>query len=244
MSEQFYFSVLRITCVQLLRAAGIDRAAPGLVDALTDICVRHLELISKTAAELAHLSGREEAEVYDVALAMEKVGLIRPISILDPRDENPDGISGFNEFIEWAKGAAPRAARQVAQAPAGQTPLAANTRKIEATTADSKPDGPETTKEDAGILWFNAVIDKLRSERRGKLAGTIIDDDGEYNAFTGTIAGGPETIDEYMNDHKRRRTERSEIQQDETENRERESMSATQEENGGEAPMESTVVVS
>jgi hypothetical protein len=197
MSEQFYFAVLRITCGQILRAAGIDRCTPALLDALTDICARHLDLLSQTSVRLANLSGREEPEVYDVALAMERVGLVRPVAFLDRDDIDPNSIEGFKAFIEWAKGKVPDTARKISRIQTGSI----NTVVVD---RPKVKDGTMSQTDEPGTLWFNAMLEKARAERHGKLAGTVIDDDGEYNAFSGSIAGGPETIDEFMNEYYRR----------------------------------------
>jgi hypothetical protein len=160
---------------------------------------------------LANLSGREEPEVYDVALAMERVGLVRPVAFLDRDDIDPDSIEGFEGFIEWAKGKVPDTARKISRIQAGSI----NTVVVEHPKA--KDGTMHQTDEPAGTLWFNAMLEKARAERHGKLAGTVIDDDGEYNAFSGSIAGGPETIDEFMKEYYRQdRRAESAVSQDGT----------------------------
>lgn len=134
MTSEFYFSLARLSCLHIFRAAGIDRCSPQLLDAITDIVIRHLDLLATKCTRNAQLSGRNLVEIQDVALAMEQIGLIYPRSILDPFDTDVNSIKGFNEFIDWAKGPVPeqtrRMAKQAIPEPAIATIGSANTTGV------------------------------------------------------------------------------------------------------------------
>ncbi|KAK9355024.1 hypothetical protein V1523DRAFT_406610, partial [Lipomyces doorenjongii] len=106
MSSELFYSFLRITTAQILRASGIDRCPPSVLDTLTDLAIRYMTLLSTRAASYAALCGREEPGVGDIRMAMEAAGGLRPMRILD---EFPDGMDeeaeaeddGLQRFIEW-----------------------------------------------------------------------------------------------------------------------------------------------
>ncbi|CCX34866.1 Bromodomain associated-domain-containing protein [Pyronema domesticum] len=113
MSEsELFFSLLRITAAQTLRAAGLTTAKPSVVDAFTDITLRYLLLLGQTTASFAEASGRLQPEVDDIRLALEHVGAIRPVNIFnDPEDEDTRGV---DILIEWFKGPQAAEMRRVA----------------------------------------------------------------------------------------------------------------------------------
>lgn len=142
MSSEFFFSLLRISCTQIFRAAGIDRCSPMMLNTMTDLLLRHLTLLSTQASKYAELSGRNEVIIQDLVLAMQEVGggIIRPRARLDPYGVDPNGIQGFLNFIEWAKGPVPTEARRISS-----VPLNAITNNTISTTAAVVP---TTNKDD------------------------------------------------------------------------------------------------
>ncbi|KAK9235948.1 hypothetical protein V1525DRAFT_380530 [Lipomyces kononenkoae] len=105
MSSELFYSFLRITTAQVLRASGIDRCPPSVLDTLTDLAIRYMTLLSTRAASYAALCGRKEPDVGDIRMAMETIGGLRPMHMLD---ELPDGDwdedaedEGLQRFIEW-----------------------------------------------------------------------------------------------------------------------------------------------
>ncbi|ANB14679.1 Taf3p [Sugiyamaella lignohabitans] len=117
MSEEFFFSLVRISCAQIFRAAGIERCSPSLLDKASDLLVRHLTALSEKASDNAMLSGRNEVVIQDLALAMEELCVIRPRAILDPYDLDPNSFIGYENFIDWVKGPVPEEARRISRIP-------------------------------------------------------------------------------------------------------------------------------
>jgi len=76
MENPFYFSLARISAAQILRAAGIDRTRPSTLDALTDIMIRYLHLLGQQSMSFSLAAARPDAEIRDVCLAMEELGII------------------------------------------------------------------------------------------------------------------------------------------------------------------------
>ncbi|KAK9459805.1 uncharacterized protein V1516DRAFT_678046 [Lipomyces oligophaga] len=110
MSSDLFYSFMRITTAQVLRASGIDRCSPSALDTLTDLTIRYLDLLATKSVKLAEICGRSEIDVGDVRMAMESVpGGLRPMRILD---ENIDGEvvygvdtedEGLEKFFEWCR---------------------------------------------------------------------------------------------------------------------------------------------
>ncbi|KAJ8097993.1 hypothetical protein POJ06DRAFT_214578 [Lipomyces tetrasporus] len=105
MSSELFYSFLRITTAQILRASGIDRCPPSVLDTMTDLAMRYMTLLSIRAAKYAALCGRKEPDVGDIRMAMEATGGLRPMRILDEfPDEDKDDLAedeGLQRFIEW-----------------------------------------------------------------------------------------------------------------------------------------------
>lgn len=89
-SNDFHFALLRISTAQLLRTVGIDRCAPSVLDTVTDILLRHLNLLAVTSQKLATLSGRKEVGVEDLAEAMVQIGVVKPAQYLDTSNYETD----------------------------------------------------------------------------------------------------------------------------------------------------------
>lgn len=130
MSEsELFFSLLRVSATQILRAAGLTTAKPSVIDAFTgtpppshhptpnshthpDILARYLLLLGSTTRDIAESSGRLNAELDDVRLALEHVGLVRPLNVYsDGRDEDTRGVDGL---VEWFRGGQAAELRRVA----------------------------------------------------------------------------------------------------------------------------------
>ncbi|TGZ77388.1 hypothetical protein EX30DRAFT_295641, partial [Ascodesmis nigricans] len=107
-----FFSLLRISAAQILRAAGLTTAKPSVLDAFTDILRRYLILLGTTTRDMAELNNRIEPDISDVRKALEHVGLIRPINVFsDPEDGDTRGVEAF---VEWFRGGQEREMRRVA----------------------------------------------------------------------------------------------------------------------------------
>lgn len=103
--ESFYFSLLRISMIHLLRAHGFDRAKMGTVNLFTDLYVRYLELMIQEIRKLT-LDRRdldEEVSLQDITQGMLNIGVFKPMNLLDVYDENPyvAGDEGMQQFKRW-----------------------------------------------------------------------------------------------------------------------------------------------
>lgn len=109
MSSDLFYSFLRIATAQALRAAGIDRCAPSVLDTLTDLTIRYMDLLSVKASSIAAVCGRGEIEIGDLRMAMEEIGMLRPRRILDETVDDGEhwGIDvedeGLQRFFEWCR---------------------------------------------------------------------------------------------------------------------------------------------
>ncbi|KAI5809632.1 hypothetical protein DFH27DRAFT_458900, partial [Peziza echinospora] len=97
--SDLYFSLLRVTAAQALRAAGLTTSKPSVLDAFTDITSRYLLLLAQTTRDFAELSNRPGSDpaLEDVRAAMEHLGLIRPFEVAED-------TRGVDNLIEWFKG--------------------------------------------------------------------------------------------------------------------------------------------
>lgn len=102
--SDFFFSITRVTCAQILKSAGIDRCSSSTLDTLTDIYIRYMRLLAAKSLKAASLAGKNEVQVLDVALAMEQTKLIRPNSSLDFSEESDWTLQGWQEFIDFVEG--------------------------------------------------------------------------------------------------------------------------------------------
>lgn len=80
---EFFFALLRVTTAQILRAAGIDRCAPSVLDTMADIMRRHMLLLANHCRERAEMSGRSKIELADLAESMQDLGLVHPYTTID-----------------------------------------------------------------------------------------------------------------------------------------------------------------
>ncbi|KAI5850406.1 hypothetical protein DFP73DRAFT_491666 [Morchella snyderi] len=110
--QELFFALLRVSAAQALRAAGLTTAKPSVLDAVTDIMSRYLTLLGSTTRHFAESSGRTHAELPDARLALEHVGLLRPLNIFSDRDD--EDTRAVDAFVEWMKGAQAAEMRRVA----------------------------------------------------------------------------------------------------------------------------------
>jgi histone H3/H4 len=200
MTSEIYFSLARISCIHIFRAAGIDRCSPQLLDAVTDIVIRHLMLLASKCSRNAELSGRNSVEIQDLALAMEQIGSIYPRCILDPFDADPNGIKGFSDFIDWAKGPVPDQVRRLSKQAMPDPVIATGTVQFgdkEQENGDEK--SSENAKQTDWLSNLSRKRAKIGQEKRFKgtvLSGLVGEEDDEDTSEI-RIAGGPLSIDEF-----------------------------------------------
>lgn len=101
----FFYSLLRISMLQLLKAQGFDRAKPSTVDTITDLYVKFLDLLTKEIMKLAQARCDQDdiIALQDITQAFQNLGIVKPNDILDVYDENPElpGDQGLQNFKDW-----------------------------------------------------------------------------------------------------------------------------------------------
>lgn len=104
-NREFYFGLMRVSMLQLLKAQGFDKSKPSTVNMVTDLYIRFLELLTGEIIKLAN--ARQDQNDYialqDITLAFQNLGLIKPVDILDVYDENSELPSdlGLQNFKDW-----------------------------------------------------------------------------------------------------------------------------------------------
>lgn len=108
-TDDFYFSLLRVSMLQLLKSIGFDKSKPSTVDIFTDLYVKWLELMLKDVSKLAMARQSSETDdnnniaLQDIAQVMINLGQIKPVDLLDIYDENPNLPSdqGLQRLKDW-----------------------------------------------------------------------------------------------------------------------------------------------
>lgn len=111
MDEQFFYAVLRISVAQILKALGFDKCKPLTLNTITDIYIKHFELVLNSAKKFGHARSRctNVLEAPDLVQALLDVQLIKPLtgdSFLDPKDapnepETEYNVKSLESFIKW-----------------------------------------------------------------------------------------------------------------------------------------------
>lgn len=66
MADDFCFSLLNATTLQLLQAAGFDAGHTNAIKVLTNLFEEYIELLSSTASAYSHLSSRSTGNIFDI----------------------------------------------------------------------------------------------------------------------------------------------------------------------------------
>lgn len=110
--QAVFHALLRPAVIQILRATGFHSAKPAVIDSLTDLTSRYLEILCqqtarRTADNALHpdFDGFAEPTIVDVRLALQDVGAFLPERDWEEQDfiEKED-TRGVDEFIAWATG--------------------------------------------------------------------------------------------------------------------------------------------
>lgn len=100
----FQDSVLRIVTAQILRANGIDRAKPLVVESLNEIFIRIITALGQQSRSAAECAGRSSCDLEDVRHAMETLGIIQT-------SDNDDGVI---EFVQYCMSDTSKEIRRIA----------------------------------------------------------------------------------------------------------------------------------
>ncbi|QLL31727.1 hypothetical protein HG536_0B05930 [Torulaspora globosa] len=118
-TSDFYFGLLRVSMIQLLKSHGFDRAKPSTIDIITDLYIRYLRVLTSEIIKSAQsrLDWDDTLALQDLTLGLQNLGIIKPVDVLDVYDENPNLVSdeGMRKLKEWCvRDRQPADARKVA----------------------------------------------------------------------------------------------------------------------------------
>lgn len=107
-----FHALLRPAIIQILRATGFHSAKPVVIDSLTDLAARYLEILcQETARNAADRAlneaylGDVEPSIVDVRLALQVVGAFMPERDWEEQDfTEVEDTRGVDDFLAWAKG--------------------------------------------------------------------------------------------------------------------------------------------
>lgn len=145
MEESFFFALLRISVAQILKASGFDKCKPLVLNAVTDLYIKHLQLVLSSAKKFsqARTNCTNKMGAEDLVQALLDVQLIKPLSfesVLDPHDSAKPPQLEYNtksleSFVKWLKYSdSYRLSKRLSEVP---TPLIRNLiekRKIDTST--------------------------------------------------------------------------------------------------------------
>lgn len=205
----FYFGLLRVSIIQLLKSHGFDRARPTTIDVLADLYIKYLGLLITEIIKLtqSRMDQDETVALQDISLAFQNLGIIKPVDVLDVYDENPElpSDAGMRKFKEWCiYNHQSEDARAVAL-PTGDLlktgakhskPLSLIPEYINQLQHDAQPEDPKINEEDDGLIeelinncdvddWIRFVFARQRINLARKLSGK----EPRHMALLPSIAG-------------------------------------------------------
>lgn len=191
----FYFGLLRVSIIQLLKSHGFDRARPTTIDVLADLYIKYLGLLITEVIKLtqSRMDQDETVALQDISLAFQNLGIIKPMDVLDVYDENPElpSDAGMRKFKDWCiYDHQPEDARTVAL-PTGDLlktgakhskPLSLIPDYINQLQHEAQPEDPKAVEEDDELVeelinngdlddWIRFVFARQRITLARKLSG-------------------------------------------------------------------------
>lgn len=108
MEDEFFFSLLRISVAQILKALGFDKCKPSVLNIVTDLYIKHLQLVLGKAQKfaLARTNCSNTIDVPDVLQAFLAAGTVKPLRFgsIHSKDEIDDSNTRSGEaFYKWLK---------------------------------------------------------------------------------------------------------------------------------------------
>lgn len=138
-SEQFFFNLLRVPILQILKGIGFEKINNRSVDILVDLYIRYLQLITQECLRLSNTDNRMDVELQDITQALINLRIIRPASIIDPYDvHSVETDMGFLEFIRWIKSSGNKKIARISKPGLEMVPMAST---AVATAASTGADG-------------------------------------------------------------------------------------------------------
>ncbi|RVX73649.1 hypothetical protein B0A52_02539 [Exophiala mesophila] len=125
-SGDLHAELLRPAVLQILRAAGFGYARPVVVDTVTDLAARYLNLLASSTAQNAFITHNTNVPtIQDVRIALTLAGALVPQ--MGAAEENLKGdveidgvmvpfedLRGVQNFVNWAQGPVNKEIRRVA----------------------------------------------------------------------------------------------------------------------------------
>ncbi|GMM44181.1 Taf3 protein [Pichia kluyveri] len=100
--HRFYFHLLEMTIVQMLKAQGFDKAANNrIIEIFTDIAIRYIDLLVKTIVKYMELRGDYHPNIKDLSRTFLELGVFTPNKKLDKNSKNPITLKGIDNFEKW-----------------------------------------------------------------------------------------------------------------------------------------------
>lgn len=108
MEDEFFFSLLRISVAQILKALGFDKCKPSVLNIVTDLYIKHLQLVVGNAQKfaLARTNSSNSIDVPDILQAFQAAGTVKPLRFgsVDHKDEYDESNTRSGEaFFKWLK---------------------------------------------------------------------------------------------------------------------------------------------
>jgi transcription initiation factor TFIID subunit 3 len=103
----FFHAVLRPTILQILRSTGYHTTRPAVLDSLTDLTARYLQLLCEgTARHATHNHGDAgDFDLVDVRLALQDAGAMLPErAFTEQMWRGEEDLRGVEDFIGWFAG--------------------------------------------------------------------------------------------------------------------------------------------
>lgn len=108
MEDEFFFSLLRISVAQILKALGFDRCKPSVLNIITDLYIKHFQLVIEKAQKfaIARTGCTNDIAIPDIYQAFIASGFIRPLRFgtADGKPEIDESNTRSGEaFLKWVK---------------------------------------------------------------------------------------------------------------------------------------------
>ncbi|KAL6720806.1 hypothetical protein ACLMJK_002731 [Lecanora helva] len=187
-------SLLRPPLLHILRAAGFTTTRPSVLDTLTDLTSRHLQLLAQHS--LRHALLREPTSLAhpypaitlpDVRMAMQDVGVLYP-STGEMEEEVKGGeedLRGVEGFVNWCTGEGNREIRRIAgmttPSPSLPTTTAPSNTKLptDPTAPAAAAADPTDTPNPDYLAQLKRKHAKTKDGEEARYAGTVLGRDRE-----------------------------------------------------------------
>lgn len=111
-TNAIFHALLRPVILQILRASGFHSSKPAVIDSLTELAARYLELLCQETARSAvenadgnSMLGLAQPTIVDVRVALQSVGAFLPEGDWEEQDfTEKEDTRGLEEFLAWATG--------------------------------------------------------------------------------------------------------------------------------------------